>query len=117
MIGPDHKSSLLPNELKEHIKNIRKAELMMGSMEKKIQERETNQISNSEKYFFKKNVIKNSRVKKQDLIIMRPSNSIKPKFFYEIINKKAKKNLFAYTSLKKVISFNIVNEKKKILIF
>ena len=40
MIGPDHKSSLLPNELKEYIKNIRKAELMMGSMEKKIQERE-----------------------------------------------------------------------------
>ena len=31
---------------------------------------------------------------------MRPSNSIKPKFFYEIINKK-QKNLFAYTSLKK----------------
>ena len=102
MIGPDHKSSLLPNELKEYIKNIRKAELMMGSMEKKIQEREKLIKSVIQKsIFLKKNVIKNSRVKKQDLIIMRPSNSIKPKFFYEIINKKAKKNLFAYTSLKK----------------
>ena len=102
MIGPDHKSSLLPNELKEYIKNIRKAELMMGSMEKKIQKREKPIKSVIQKsIFLKKNVFKNSRVKKQDFIIMRPSNSIKPKFFYEIINKKAKKNLFAYTSLKK----------------
>ena len=71
-------------------------------MEKKIQKREKPIKSVIQKsIFLKKNVFKNSRVKKQDFIIMRPSNSIKPKFFYEIINKKAKKNLFAYTSLKK----------------
>lgn len=102
LVGPDHKSSLLPSELRKYINNIRNAELMMGSMSKKIQKREKSIKSVIQKsIFLNKNIFKNSLIRKQDLIIMRPSNSILPKFFFEIINKKAKKNLFAYTPLKK----------------
>ena len=58
MIGPDHKSSLLPNELKEYIKNIRKAELMMGSMKRKFKKREKPIKSVIQKKYFFKNVLK-----------------------------------------------------------
>ena len=101
MIGPDHKSSLSPTELKKYIKNIRDAEIMMGSMEKKIQKSEKLIKSVIQKsIFLKKNILKGYKIKKKDTIIMRPSTSIKPKFFEKIIGKKAKKNLKAYTILK-----------------
>lgn len=101
MIGPDHKSSLSPRELKVYIKNIRNAEIMMGSMEKKIQKSEKLIKSVIQKsIFLKKNILKGQKIKKNDLTIMRPSTSIKPKYFETIIGKKAKKNLKAFTILK-----------------
>ena len=38
--GPDHKASLLPEEFKEMVENIRWTEMIMGSKEKKITEEE-----------------------------------------------------------------------------
>ena len=102
LIGPDHKSSLLPLELKEYIRRIRSAENMMGKMEKKIQPREKlikKVIQKS--IFLNKNILKGHRIKEHDLVIMRPSNSINPKYFKKIINKKARRNLRGFTIIKK----------------
>ena len=101
-LGPDHKSSLLPKELKEYIRKVRSAEKMLGSMSKKILQREKLIKTVIQKsIFLKRNILKGHKIKKNDLIIMRPSNSIKPKFFKQLINKKTKKNLKEYTKLKK----------------
>ena len=101
-LGPDHKSSLLPKELKLYIAKVRSAEKMLGSMSKKVLKREKLIKTVIQKsIFLKKNILKGQKVNKNDLIIMRPSNSIKPKFFKQLINKKAKKNLKAYNKLKR----------------
>lgn len=98
--GPDHKSSLLPSELIDYIANIRKAEKMVGILDKKVQKSEKKIKKEIQKSIFLNNDIKkNHIIRKSDLIIMRPSSSISPLFYYKLIGKRAKKNIKKYSKL------------------
>lgn len=87
----DHWLSVNPKELKELVKNVRKAESMMGSSEKRIFDCE------QETYKYdKRSIVANCDISAGEylgdvkLICKRPGTGIKPKFIKDFANKKAK---------------------------
>ncbi|MDD2731846.1 MAG: N-acetylneuraminate synthase [Candidatus Pacebacteria bacterium] len=94
MIGPDHKSSLEPKELKTAIKLIREAEKAMGDGIKKPYSSE--QVIKKivrKSIVAKKDIIKGLRITKDMLDVKRPGTGIEPKYLNKIIGKFAKKNI------------------------
>lgn len=92
--GPDHKASLVPTELKEMVKSIRDVEKALGSDIKKPTKSEE-----KIKKVIRKSIVaiidikKLDKIKENMLIIKRPGTGIKPKYFYKIIGKIAKKDI------------------------
>ena len=91
--GPDHKASLIPNEFKDFINQIRKTEILLGNSTKKP--------SNSElknKSFIRKSIVAKKSIKIGDkfslsnLTTMRPGIGMPPEKLPVLLNKKSKKN-------------------------
>lgn len=91
--GPDHKASVLPEELKLLCEGIRAVEKSMGKY-KKI-------VTNSErknKIVARKSIIAKVKIKKgeifteENLTTKRPGNGISPMNWYKILGKKAEKD-------------------------
>lgn len=93
MIGPDHKASLEPHQLKEMVKAIRNIELALGSDVKKPSKSEKKNIK-----IIRKSIVAKSKIKKGDifnsnnLTVKRPGTGLSPMKWDEIINTKATKN-------------------------
>ena len=89
MIGPDHKASCTPAELKSMIYDIRKTELILGNKIKKKHEEE-NEMSNISRksLFYSMNLKKNSLIKKKVLIALRPGYGVSPMNIPKILGKK-----------------------------
>lgn len=93
-IGPDHFSSLNPKEFKEYARMIRDTEKMMGSKIKKLQDEEIDMKNVSRKSLYYANDLKkNSKVKIQDFLNLRPGTGISSFEAKNLINKKLKKNV------------------------
>lgn len=94
MVGPDHKASLEPNDLKSMvlaIRNIEKA--ISGSGVKEVTESEKKNISIARKSIVAKNSIKKGDVFTDDNITAkRPGTGISPMKWDEIIGKSAIKD-------------------------
>ena len=73
MAGPDHKASADPKELKEYIKAIREAEVMLGSPDKKIceEELETRNIARKGAFALR-DMIPGEVIREEDFIFHRP---------------------------------------------
>ena len=78
------------------IKKIKLINTYLGSNKKKPTKEEINS-GNIKSFrrglYLNKNVKKNSIIKKEDLVTLRPAQSLSAKFFFKLINKKAKRNL------------------------
>lgn len=106
MVGPDHKASLNPKELKEMITQIKNntvldiPKIILGNKNKIIEEAEK-EISKIARKSIIANVDikKGTNITKEMLIIKRPGTGILPKYFNQIINKKTKKNIAKDTIL------------------
>ena len=91
--GPDHKSSLDPNELKYMIKSIRIVEKILGDKIKNITNSERKNI-----YVARKSIValtkinKNEKFSSANITCKRPGTGISPIFFKKIKKKKAIKN-------------------------
>lgn len=100
--GPDHFSSLEPNDLKlmvESIRNIEKA--ISGSLSKEPTKSEFKNIKNVRKSIhFKKDMKKGEIIYEKDLITLRPATGINPMQWKNVINKKLKNDIKFGTSLK-----------------
>jgi len=93
MEGPDHKSSLEPNELKAMIKAIRNIELALGNGEKKPAESEIQNISVARKSIIAKCKIKKGEIfTNNNLTVKRPGTGICPMKWFEVLGKKAIKD-------------------------
>lgn len=89
--GPDHKASLEPDELKEMVKAIRNAEKAFGSGIKKATESEKEIMKVVRKSIVARVDIKRGSTITEDMLtIKRPGIGLAPKYFREIIGKKAK---------------------------
>ncbi len=101
MKGPDHRISAEPKQFKEMVKQIRKIEGMMGDGEKICQPSELkNRIEARRSIITKIPIKKNSKIIKEMIATKRPATGIEPKFYFNIIGKKIKKNLSAEKPIK-----------------
>ena len=92
--GPDHKASLTPEELTQTIQNIRYAEQVLGSKEKKPADSEKKILKLVRKSIVAaKNIPKDTVLSKELLIIKRPGTGIPPSKIKEVIGKQAIENI------------------------
>lgn len=92
MIGPDHKASLNPIELKNMIDSIRNIEVALGSADKFVTESELKNKNIARKSIVaKKNISQGEIFTEDNLTIKRPGNGISPMKWDEVIGKIAKK--------------------------
>lgn len=90
MEGPDHKASLEPEELKNMIEGIRNVEISLGSGIKMFTESEINTMQVARKSIVACRDIKKGRIiGVEDLDYKRPGNGLSPKYYKELIGKKA----------------------------
>jgi N-acetylneuraminate synthase/N,N'-diacetyllegionaminate synthase len=95
MEGPDHKASLDPLELKQLVKSIRNIEsALSGSGIKEPSDSELKNIQIARKSIhINKSLEKGHKLKKEDLIMMRPGDGISPMDMDLYICKKIAKDL------------------------
>ena len=91
MEGNDHKVSLLPNEFKLMVSQIRNIEQAMGVDNKKIisQGEKLNREVLSKSIFAKEHIKINEEIKAENLMIRSPGNGLQPSMLKNIIGKKA----------------------------
>ncbi len=94
--GPDHKASITPDELKELCDNVRLAETMLGSWEKKVTDSEQKNI-----IVARKSIVAKRRIKKGEILTVdnitckRPGNGISPIHWYKVLGTVAENNFEA----------------------
>lgn len=90
MIGPDHKASLEPNELKNMVDSIRSIELSLGDGIKKPAESEKKNMNVARKSIISKVNIKAGELFTEDNItIKRPGDGISPMRWFDVLGKIA----------------------------
>lgn len=93
MPGPDHKASIIPEELKALCMGVRKAEVMLGSEMKKVTESERKNIFVARKSIVAKRKIRKDEIfSEENITCKRPGNGISPIHWYEVLGKNAEKD-------------------------
>ncbi|WP_419770599.1 MAG: N-acetylneuraminate synthase family protein [Candidatus Marinarcus sp.] len=92
--GPDHQLSANPQEMKEIVDRIREFEVMKGSGAKKPVGKEiTNRAKNRKSIVTIKPIKKGELLSMENIDIKRPGHGIEPKYFDQILGKRADKDL------------------------
>lgn len=90
MIGPDHKASLEPEELKNMIRHIRDIEIALGDGEKIPTNSERKNINIVRKSIVAKKSIKvGENFNETNITVKRPGDGINPMNWFEVIGKTA----------------------------
>jgi len=93
LLGPDHKASINPKELKEMVRSIRNISIALGNGKKIITNSERKNIK-----IVRPSIVAASEIKKgerfsrKNLTVKRPGTGISPMKFFKIIGKTAKRN-------------------------
>jgi len=89
MEGPDHKSSLEPNEMKAMIRALRNIELALGDGIKKPSESEKKNICVARKSIVAKRYIQKGEIfTEENLTVKRPGNGISPMQWFEFLEEE-----------------------------
>lgn len=89
--GPDHLASLLPEELKTMINNIRTSEIALGNGVKEPTASELDVRKLVRKSCaLNKNKKAGDFISSEDLILLRPGTGIEPKFIDQLVNRRLK---------------------------
>ena len=92
--GPDQKTSILPNEFKKMVSDIKETKVILGSEQKKCQNEEKEMLRISRKSLtLVSDIKKNQKILKQNLTLKRPGTGIYYANISKILGKKAKYNL------------------------
>jgi N,N'-diacetyllegionaminate synthase len=101
MEGPDHKASADPIVFKEMVEQIRKVETILGSEVKMPTRIEVSMRKVARKSLVAlKDIKKGEKFSSENLGIKRPGNGLQPKYYFQIIGKKSKKDIKADTLIK-----------------
>ena len=98
----DKKFSITGNDFFNFVREIRQIETMLGKIEvdkKKILKNKLTTITRS--LFYKKDLFKGDRLKREYLISIRPGAGISPQNLSKILGKKLKKNVKKHSPVKK----------------
>lgn len=94
MDGPDHKASANPENFKSYVKSVRNAETILGSPQKTV-------VPSARQYMplVIKSVVarcainQGEKLTKENLAIKRPTGGLPPKFYWDMLGKKARRNV------------------------
>ena len=102
MIGPDHKASLNVKHLRDFIDKIRTMENLVKFQKRKITKNEfKTKLIAKKSLFFSGKINKNDKIKKSNLIPMRPfKNGIPISDYKKILNKKTTSEKSKYQQIK-----------------
>lgn len=90
MIGPDHKASLQPDELKKMVESIRNIELSLGDGRKVVANSEKENISIARKSIVaKKSIRKGQLLSEENITVKRPGDGISPMKWFDILGTVA----------------------------
>ena len=93
LIGPDHKTSITGNELKNLVQGIKKVSLALGDKKKKITSSEKKNLTIARNSLVAaKNIKKGEKFTQNNLTAKRPGGGISPMKLFKVIGKIAKKN-------------------------
>ncbi len=93
-VGPDHKISATPKEMKFIVESIRQIEKMKGSgIKKPFGSEVKNRINNRKSIVAIKNIKKGESLSMDNISIKRPGTGMPPKCFYQILGKKAMRDI------------------------
>ena len=93
MKGPDHKASLSPIELIQAVEDVKKANLLLGSFEKKPSHSEKKNIKIIRKSLIAKKKIKKGEIlNDQNIIFKRPQLQNNAELYFKVLGKKSKKD-------------------------
>jgi sialic acid synthase SpsE len=92
--GPDHSFALEIPELRQLVIDVRNLELSLGTDEKIIAESELQARIRARKGIYSQRLIRKGEIiSHKDIIFLRPSKGMEPKFFYRVVGKVAKKDI------------------------
>ena len=98
----DHKISLNPSNFKKMVILIREAEKIMGEEKKIIQKSEKNNLVQMRRAAYAKyDLSAGNKLKKSDIIFLRPGNGIANRDILKFYGKKIKKKIFQNQKLNK----------------
>jgi N,N'-diacetyllegionaminate synthase len=101
LIGPDHKASSTPLELKNYVDTLYLAKEMFGNYNRKIQpEEEEMRLISRKSLVYKKNIESGKIITNNLLTAKRPGDGILANKFNFFINKKLKKKVFMNNKVK-----------------
>ena len=90
MVGPDHRASATPEELKMIVDSVRKAEIMLGDKVKKVTLSEKKNKRIARKSIVAKQFIeKGEKFTLNNITCKRPGNGISPMYWYDVLGKYA----------------------------
>lgn len=96
MLGPDHKASATPEELKALVDNVRRIEVMAGSGRKIVTESEKkNKIVARKSIVALRDIKVGEELTIENIICKRPGNGISPMRWYEVLGKRAERDFGA----------------------
>lgn len=99
--GADHAISMLPDEFKKMVLEIKRLEKMLGSKIKVRQNSEKNAYKYGRRSIFCiKDIKKGQIITKEYIDFLRPGIGLKPEFFEKIENKKALRDINKNTPIK-----------------
>jgi len=103
LIGPDHKSSLNPDELKNMVSCIRNIEKSLsGNAKKEPSKSEKKNIDIARKSLhINTSIFKGETINENQIVCLRPGDGISPLDINKVIGLRAKNNLKPFTKLKK----------------
>jgi N-acetylneuraminate synthase len=105
--GPDHQSSLEPEELKSMVETIRFTEEILGSPDKVISKIEKrNRIVARKSIVAIRNIPEGTILSQKDLGVKRPGDGLSPLYISQILGKKARKEI----QKNKQISWELLEE-------
>ena len=88
--GPDASFSLEPNEFKQMVEAVRDAEMALGKVDYSMNEKKKSSRLLGRSLFVVKDIEAGERFTDQNVRSIRPGNGLAPKYFGEIIDRKAK---------------------------
>ena len=93
MEGPDHKASIMPDDLKVLCESVRRAEVIIGDGKKRVTDSER-----KNKKIARKSIVAKKKIKKCDILTeenitcKRPGNGISPMKWDDILGKVSSKD-------------------------
>ena len=97
--GPDSSFSMEPNEFKRMVDEIRQVKLALGEVSFTLNEKITKSRAFARSLFVVKDISEGEIFTEENIRSIRPSHGIAPKYFYEILGKKATKDIERGTPL------------------